>query len=106
MVTYVRAHADDVERREILARTPPGQIALVPPYRQFQRNLWFLGDDFDYASLREYVAHEVYGLAGIDLDRPAKSEPMAPFTTRLGFEMDPPMTDEECRAFLHLDACP
>jgi hypothetical protein len=102
LVVYVRAHADDVERRRLLASTPPGEWARVPPYRQFQRNLWFLGDDFDYASLREYVAHEVYGLAGIDLDRPAKSEPVAPFSTRISFEMDPPMTDEEVWSHLRM----
>ncbi|MBE7450089.1 MAG: hypothetical protein HS111_14655 [Kofleriaceae bacterium] len=95
LVVYVRAHADGAERERILSSTPPDQVALVPPFRQFQRNLWFLGDDFDYASLREYVAHEVYGIAGIDLDRPAKSEPQAPFSTRLAFELDPPLADAE-----------
>lgn len=95
LVVYVRAHAEGLERERILERTAPGQIALVPPFTQFQRNLWFLGDDFDYASLREYVAHEVYGIAGIEFDRPVKGEPAAEFSSRIEFEMDPPMATEE-----------
>ncbi|KAB2902107.1 MAG: hypothetical protein F9K40_07940 [Kofleriaceae bacterium] len=95
LVVYIRAHAEGAERERILERTPRDQVALVPPYTQFQRNLWFLGDDFDYASLREYVAREVYGIAGIEFTRPVKGEPAAEFSSRIEFVMDPPMSNEE-----------
>jgi hypothetical protein len=91
LLTYVEAYGEGKDRERILEATRPGEVALVPPYTQFTRNLWYLGDDFDYASLREYVAHEVYGIAGIEFDRPVKGEPAAEFSSRIEFEMDPPM---------------
>ncbi|HUQ04215.1 MAG TPA: DUF6056 family protein [Kofleriaceae bacterium] len=98
LVTYTEAWAEGKARARILERTPPGEIAYVPPFTQFTRNLWFLGDDFDYASLREYVAHEVYGIAGIEFDRVVKGEPAAEFTSRLEIVMDPPLRTDEVLA--------
>ncbi len=96
--TYVRAGAEGREREAILSaaeRDNPGQIAVVPPLSRITRNLWFLGEDFDYASLREFVAKEGYGLAGIEFDRPVRAEPSVPFTAKIVFTYDPPIAQDE-----------
>lgn len=86
---------DREARLERAERATPGQIAIVPPLARITRNLWFLGEDFDYASLREFVSHEVYGLDGIEFDRPVRAEPRVPFTAHLEFTYDPPLAQAE-----------
>jgi hypothetical protein len=95
LYTYTGQYAEGVDREHRLATATPGTHVQVPPLTRVTRNLWFLGEDLDYASLREFVAHQVYGLAGIEMDRPVRAEPSVPFHTRLTFTMDPPMTDAE-----------
>ncbi len=97
-VTYATIAPEGRDRNARLAaaaRARPGEIAYVPPLSKITRNLWFLGEDFDYASLREFVGHEVYGLGGIELDRPLRAEPTVPFKARIEFTMDPPMAQAE-----------
>ncbi|HEU0036496.1 MAG TPA: DUF6056 family protein [Kofleriaceae bacterium] len=65
--TYVNVKAENDERLEILRTTPKGTVAHVPPMDFKRRTRWHWGDDFRYASLREYVGNEVFDLAGIEL---------------------------------------
>ena len=67
--TYVDVKAENDERIAILRATPPGTIAQVPGYSYKRRTRWHWGDDFRYASLREYVGNEVFDLGGIDFDQ-------------------------------------
>ena len=67
-------------------------VAVVPPFRHVRRARWFWGDDFVYASLREYVAHDVFGLAGIELEGPpAWAEPTPPYRLAAAFRYEPPL---------------
>jgi len=92
---YPRAHRENAERIAQIEATPPGQIAHVTPYHHFGRSLWKLADDFGYASLREYVAHEVYGKGGIEFDRDVRAEPSPPYHMVFDYAFDPPLDAAE-----------
>ena len=93
--TQVSAHADFVERDAFLRAQPKGTVAHVEPYENFNRSRWFLGEDFDYSSLRQYVAYEVYGLTGIEFDRFVRAEPSPSYRMELDIAMTPPMPTSE-----------
>ena len=88
----IGAHADASDRFARLERAADGTVAVVPPFRAPGRSRWFWGDDFTYASLREYVAHEVFGLAGIELEgAPGWAEPTPPFRFEVVYTFEPPL---------------
>ncbi|HEY5946296.1 MAG TPA: DUF6056 family protein [Kofleriaceae bacterium] len=62
-------YAQNQSRMTQLASAPANSTPEVPPYGLWKRSRWWWGDDFQYASLREYVANEVYDLRGIEYDR-------------------------------------
>lgn len=62
-------YAQNQSRMTQLASAPRDSTPQVPPYGLWKRTRWWWGDDFQYASLREYVANEVYDLRGIEYDR-------------------------------------
>jgi hypothetical protein len=68
--TYIAVKAENDERIAILASTPRGTVAQLPPYEHAQRTRWHLGDDFViYPWLEEYVASELFDLG--DVARPS-----------------------------------
>lgn len=69
VAVYRAAKRDNDARIALLRGAAPDTIAVVPPYEQWERSRWFWGDDFQYASLREYVANEVFDLKNIQYDR-------------------------------------
>jgi hypothetical protein len=72
------ARAENRQRVAILGATRPGTVAIVPAYRT-ARSRWFWGDDFRMAAVREYVAAELFDLAGVEYDdRPIWAEPSGP----------------------------
>jgi hypothetical protein len=76
---YAIAKAENDDRIAKLHAAPDDAIVEIEPYSQHRRNRWFWGDDFRYASLREYVGNEVFDLSGIRYDRHLRwAEPMAP----------------------------
>jgi hypothetical protein len=66
---YWVAKAENDDRIALLRDARPDTVAVVTPYKSWRRSRWFWGDDFQYASLREYVANEVFDLANIRYDR-------------------------------------
>ena len=79
VAVYWSAKRENDARIALLRGAAPNTVAIVPPYRRWDRSRWFWGDDFQYASLREYVANEVYDLNGIEYDRPLHwAEPTPP----------------------------
>jgi hypothetical protein len=66
---YWIARRENDDRIALLRDAKPDTVAVVPPYKSWRRSRWFWGDDFQYASLREYVANEVFDLANIRYDR-------------------------------------
>ena len=93
---------DRLARLEQAERETPDGVATIPPFTKITRNLWFLGEDFDYASLREFVGHEVYGLSDIRFNKPVRAEPAVPFTAKLDFRYEPPLPQEEVWARLKM----
>lgn len=88
---YAVGGAENRRRIAILRAAQPSTVARVPVYRT-RRARWYPADDFRIAAIREYVAHEVFDLAGIELDdRPMWAEPTPPehfVATRV---YDPPL---------------
>ncbi|MBV8757910.1 MAG: hypothetical protein JO257_11560 [Deltaproteobacteria bacterium] len=62
-------YAENAHRLSLLAAAPANSVAVIPPYDKYKRSRWWWGDDLQYASLREYVANEVYDLSGIEYDQ-------------------------------------
>ncbi len=66
---YAGAKQENDDRIAMLRAAAPDTVAVLPPYDAWKRTRWYWGDDLQYASLREYVANEVFDLANIRYDR-------------------------------------
>jgi hypothetical protein len=89
-------YAENQRRLAILAEAPANADVRVPPYGAWKFTRWWWGDDFQYASLREYVANEVYDLHSIDYDRPLHwSEPAPPDRFVATATFAPPLSPED-----------
>ncbi|MDQ3336690.1 MAG: DUF6056 family protein [Myxococcota bacterium] len=76
---YIEVKAANDVRFARLQDSPDNALVEVEPYEKQRRTRWFWGDDFRYASLREYVGNEVFDLKGIVYDRHLRwAEPIAP----------------------------
>lgn len=88
---YAIAGAENRHRIARLRAAPPGTVATVPAYRT-QRSRWYPPDDFRIAEVREYVARELFGLAGIELDEhPTWAEATPPGRFVATAVHDPPL---------------
>lgn len=88
---HVAAHREARHRLALLAAGKPGEVVRVPVYAT-PHSRWFRGDDFRVVELREYVAHELYGLAGIEYDHaPVWAQPTPPGTFTATRTYDPPL---------------
>lgn len=91
LAVYHDAYAEHRQRIAALAAAAPGSIASVPPYRT-PRSRWYFGDDFRMAGVRESVARQQFGLAGIELSpRPIWAEPTPPERFVAHRVYDPPL---------------
>ncbi|MFT3694680.1 MAG: DUF6056 family protein [Kofleriaceae bacterium] len=94
--TYADGYAENQRRMDQLAAAPSNTKVVIAPYALWKRSRWWWGDDLQYASLREYVANEVYDLNGIEYDRPlhwVEPSPTDHFVATRTFE--PPLTPED-----------
>lgn len=95
---YAAARRDGLARLARLAAAAPGTTVVVPPYTT-PRSRWFRGDDFWRAEVREYVAHELYGLADIEIaPRPNWMEASYPGTYTGVRTYEAPQPPETARA--------
>src|SRR2546423_12037260 len=93
--TYINVKAENDERLALLHATPKGTIARIPAYDYKRRSRWHWGDDFRYASLREYVGNEVFDLANIELDEYARWVQPAPTDHYVATRIyDPPLAPD------------
>lgn len=65
--TYIAVKKESDARIAMLRATAKGTVARVPAFDHARRTRWHWGDDFRYASLRQYVGVEVFDLAGIEI---------------------------------------
>lgn len=92
---YIEMKAENDARFAKLQDAPDDAVVEVPPYTKQRRTRWFWGDDFRYASLREYVGNEVFDLNAIVYDRHLRwAEPIAPEHYRPVRVYDPPLAPE------------
>jgi hypothetical protein len=93
---YVIAHLQNDARLAVLRAAAPNTTAYVKPYPNYNHSRWAWGDDFQYASLREYVANEVFDLNGIEYDRVLHwAEPSPPDKFVATRTYDPPLPPDE-----------
>ena len=96
---YTSVKAENDARIALLRHAPPGTIAKVPPYVNYKRTRWHWGDDFQYASLREYVGNEVFDVRGIELDRHVRwAQPSPPDHYVATRTFEPPLPDAQADA--------
>jgi len=96
---YAVAKGENDDRIAKLHAAPDDAIVEVEPYSQHRRSRWYWGDDFRYASLREYVGNEVFDLSGIRYDRHLRwAEPPAPDRYVAIHTYDPPLPPDVVKA--------
>ena len=96
VTTLSAGYGENQHRLEVLAAATPNTVVSLPPYALWKRTRWWWGDDLQYASLREYIANEVYDLSGIEYDRPLHwVEPMPPDRFVAVATFEPPLSPAE-----------
>jgi hypothetical protein len=96
ITVYADTYVENQERLALLERAPADTVVKVPPYESWKHTRYWWGDDFAYASLREYIANEVYDLHGIEYDRPLHfAEPTPPDHFVVHRTYDPPLAAED-----------
>jgi len=66
IASYAPLKAENADRIAVLAHARPGTVVTLAPYTHDMRSRWELGDDFTtYPWLAQYVAGELYDLAGV-----------------------------------------
>lgn len=105
--TYWSVKQENDDRIALLRATPKGEIAHVPPYSAHKRTRAHWGDDFRYASLREYVANEVFDLRDIAITRETRWSQPAPTDHYIATRIyDPPLPAEAAAAVAPLPYIP
>lgn len=87
---------ENQHRLHVLETAPKDSDVKIPAYGLYRRTRWWPGDDLKYASLREYVANEVYDLRSLDFEPfPRWAEPAPPEHYVATRTFDPPLTPAE-----------
>ena len=98
MTVLADGYAENQARIAKLRAAPPNSVVKVPPYSGdlWKRTRWWWGDDFQYASLREHVANEIFDLHGIERDRFLRwVEPTSIDRFVIERTFDPPLSPED-----------
>ncbi|MGE0395413.1 MAG: DUF6056 family protein [Kofleriaceae bacterium] len=96
---YSQVKEENDDRIALLSAGPRDRVVNVPPYTHYERSRWHWGDDFQYASLREYVGNEVFDLDGIEMDRYLRwVQPSPPDHYVATRTFDPPLSPEQAAA--------
>jgi hypothetical protein len=91
---YPTEYAESRDRWAAMSAPPAHGTAIISPFT-YGRSPWINADDFGYASLREEVAHEAFGIDAIEYDRATRAEPSAPYHIELDYQFDPPVPKAE-----------
>src|SRR5262249_55706226 len=79
VVIYRGLVVESAARIAALRRAAPGQIVEVPPSTWPRHDNWAYGEDLQWAYMREFVAHRVFDVGGLELaPRPALAQPTPP----------------------------
>jgi hypothetical protein len=92
VVVYRELSRDTDRRLAALAAAGPDDVVEIAPAREYLRDRWRYGEDFQFAYMREFVARRVYRVAGLEFDRPvAWAQPTPPETNAIAVRHDPPV---------------
>jgi hypothetical protein len=98
-VVVYRDLADESRARiAVLERAAPGQVVELAPSAWPRHDSWSYGEDLQWAYMREFVAHRVFDLGGLELSpRPAGAQPTPPETIHVAVAYDPPIDARAAR---------
>jgi hypothetical protein len=97
-VVYRGLAADSADRIAALERAAPGEVVHVAPTRWPHRDIWGYGEDLQWAYMREFVAHRVYGVGGLELSPlPSGGQPSPPERSEVAVAYDPPIDARTAR---------
>jgi len=98
VVVYRGLYAESQARIAALEQARPGELVQLPPSDYAQRDNWSYGEDLQWAYMREFVAHRVYDLGGLELTpRPGGAQPTPPEHMRVEVTYEPPLDARAAR---------
>ncbi|HEX4419773.1 MAG TPA: DUF6056 family protein [Kofleriaceae bacterium] len=98
VVVYRQLAAESADRIAALDRAGPDDVVEVEPTAFPHRDLWSYGEDLQYAYMREFVAHRVFGVRGLELvPRPVGAQPNPPERPEVAVVFEPPIDARAAR---------
>lgn len=90
--------ADSADRIAALERAASDEVVRVEPAAWPHLDIWTYGEDLQWAYMREFVAHRVFDVAGLELvPLPAGAQPTPPERRQVTVEFDPPVDARAAR---------
>ncbi len=98
IVVYRVLDAESDARLAALRRAAPGEVVNVVPSRWFRRDRWVYGEDLRWSYMREFIAHRVFDVGGLELTPlPALAQPTPPERARVAVRFEPPLDARAAR---------
>ena len=97
-VVYRGLATDSADRIAALERAAPGQVVQVAPTQWPHRDIWSYGEDLQWAYMREFVAHRVFSVGGLELSPLLTGgQPSPPERSEVAAVFDPPIDARAAR---------
>jgi hypothetical protein len=95
---YRDLRAESDARIAALASARPGEIVRVPPSAWPKHDAWSYGEDLANTYMREFVAHRVFDVGGLELEPlPAGAQPTPPEHMRVVVSYEPALDARAAR---------
>jgi hypothetical protein len=93
-----RVATEASDRVAALERAAPDEVVRAEPATWPRLDIWTYGEDLQWAYMREFVAHRVFDVAGLELvPLPAGAQPTPPEQRQIAVEFDPPVDARAAR---------
>ena len=98
VATYRGLAAESAARVAALEHAGPGDVVKVPPSAWPAHDAWSYGEDLQWAYMREFVAHRVFDVGGLELaPLPPGAQPTPPEHMQVAVTYDPPLDARAAR---------
>lgn len=98
VIVYRGVAAESADRIAALERAAPGEVVQVKPTAWPNLGIWTYGEDLQWAYMREFVAHHVFGVANLELaPLPANAQPTPPERPQIAVAFEPPIDARAAR---------
>lgn len=98
VTVYRDLAAESADRIARLDRAGPSDVVRLAPSAWPHRNMWTYGEDLQWAYMREFVAHRVFGVDQVELSPlPAAGQPNPPERPHVAVTFDPPIDARAAR---------